>query len=84
MTRSPDAKSRRAALDLNGHILAQFAALAQPAAGKRVERAHLVIGVGKNDAGLAGRSAAISIPAFDQIRAGLFARFAAWTMPCSR
>ena len=56
-----------AALDLDRDVLAQFARLAQPAAGEVVEGANLVIGVGQNNAGLLGRFGAIARPAFDQI-----------------
>lgn len=55
-------------------ILAERAGLPQPLAGREIERAHLVIGMGENNTVRIWRRYAIPVPALDQIGPRLLGR----------
>ena len=62
-----------AAFHRQAHVIAQIAGFPHPLAGGLVERAHLVIGVGEDDAAVVGRRLPVAVPAVDQIVARLLA-----------
>lgn len=64
----------RAALHDDTDLLAEFAGLPHPSAGSLVEGAHLVIGVGEDDAATVWRGLPVTVPAVDQLAARLFPR----------
>ena len=73
MTRSPLAKLRAAALDRQTHVLAQIAGGSHPLARGLIEGAHLVVGMGEDDAAAVRRGLPVAVPAVDQIVARLLA-----------
>src|SRR5690606_11885860 len=62
-----------AAFDRHTHVLAKIASFPHPVAGRLVEFPHFGIGVSKNDPAAVGRSLPLTVPAVDQIVAGLLA-----------
>ncbi|CAA0093309.1 Uncharacterised protein [Starkeya nomas] len=55
------------------HIRAKFTCITHFLAGGLIERAHVVVGVGEDDAALVGRFLPVAVPAADQIVARLLA-----------
>ena len=67
----PAGEATFAAFDLQAHVIAQIAGVPHSPARGLVERAHLVVGVGEDDAAALGRRLAVAVPAVDQIVARL-------------
>ncbi len=69
----PAGEAARAAFDRQAHVIAQIAGFPHPPTRRIVKRAHLVVGVGEDDATLVGRRLPLAVPAADQIVARLLA-----------
>src|SRR3546814_10059589 len=63
-----------APLRLNGDVFAQLVTGAHPVAGSVVERPHLVVGVGEDNATVGRCGLPLAIPALDQLAACALAR----------
>lgn len=71
----PTGEAVLAAFDRQAHVIAQIAGVPHPLARCLIERAHLLVGVGENDAAFIGRRLPFAVPAVYQVAARLLACF---------